>query len=208
MTFDPTPPARAAVGPRQSVWADLQALIDAVRTRWMTSVVGYDLRTQVNMLRRLARFFATQGSDSGGSSGASDDLGREALKTLGRYALVFVIMICVAIGFWRWRVRNRRKPSHRAVPQHVEQAVKLYRELERALASAGHARPVAVTPVEHARKLRAGGFAGAGDVQDVTERYMQVRYGGEMLSPAEVPQLRSAVARVRKVPAQVAPPAA
>ena len=208
VTFDPTPPSRAAVGLRQSLWADLQALIDAVRTRWMTSVVGYDLRTQVNMLRRLARFFASQGGNGSDSPATSDEVGREALKTLGRYALVLVLVICAAIAFWRWRVRHKKKPSHRAVPPEVEQAVKLYRDLERALAHAGHARPVATTPVEHARRLYAVGFAGAGDVEHVTERYMQVRYGGSVLSAAELPQLRSAVARVRKVPQHAPPPAA
>ncbi|HET6332078.1 MAG TPA: DUF3488 and transglutaminase-like domain-containing protein [Polyangiales bacterium] len=199
VTFDPTPPSRSAVGPRQSVWADLQALIDAMRTRWMTSVVGYDLRTQVNMLRRLARFFATQ--DGGGAnSGGANELTQTHWKTFGRNALVIVLAACVIVGIWRWRTRHRRKPNERVIPEHVEQAVKLYRELERALASSGYARPTAVTPIEHARALRTGGFACASDVQDVTESYMRVRYGGEILPPSELPKLRSAVARVRKVP--------
>jgi transglutaminase-like putative cysteine protease len=199
VTFDPTPPSRSAVGPRQSVWADLQALIDAMRTRWMTSVVGYDLRTQVNMLRRLARFFATQ-DGAGANSGAANELTQTHWKTFGRNALVIVLVACVIVGLWRWRTRRRRKPNERHVPEHVEQAVKLYRDLERALASSGYARPTAVTPVEHARALKTGGFACASDVQDVTESYMRVRYGGEMLPPSELPKLRSAVARVRKVP--------
>jgi hypothetical protein len=199
VTFDPTPPARAAVGPRQSLWADLQALIDAVRTRWMTSVVGYDLRTQVNMLRRLARLFASQ--DAGGASDvAANELTHNNWKAFGRYALAIVLAACVLAAIWRWRTRRRRKPNERHVPEHVEQAVKLYRDLERALASSGHARPTAVTPIEHARSLKVGGFPCATDVEDVTESYMRVRYGGERLDASELPKLKSAVARVRKVP--------
>jgi transglutaminase-like putative cysteine protease len=199
VTFDPTPPARSAVGPRQSLWADLQALIDAVRTRWMTSVVGYDLRTQVNMLKRVARFFATADA-SGASADANGELGREHWKLFGRWGLTIVLVLCAGVAFWRWRTRGRRKPTHRPVPEHVEQAVKLYRDLERALATSGHPRPPAVTPIEHARKLEARGFACASDVQAVTDSYMRVRYGGETLPPSELPKLRSAVARVRKVP--------
>jgi hypothetical protein len=200
VTFDPTPPSRAAVGPRQSLWADLQALIDAVRTRWMTSVVGYDLRTQVTMLRRLARLFAAQDGSAGASGGAGSELASNNWKAFGRSALVIVLAISAVVAIWRWRARRRRKPSDRHVPEHVEQAVKLYRDLERALASSGNARPVAVTPIEHARALRVGGFPCASDVQDVTESYMRVRYGGEMLPASELPKLKSAVARVRKMP--------
>jgi hypothetical protein len=200
VTFDPTPPSRAAVGPRQSLWADLQALIDAVRTRWMTSVVGYDLRTQVNMLKRLARFFSTQ--DTGGDEGdkAASELAHNQWKALGRYALVIVLAICAVVGVWRWRVRRNRKPIGRPVPEHVEQAVRLYRDLERALASTGHARPTAVTPVEHARFLKDSGFPCATDVEEVTDSYMRVRYGGDRLRPDDLPKLKSAVARVRKLP--------
>lgn len=200
VTFDPTPPSRASVGPRQSLWADLQALIDAVRTRWMTSVVGYDLRTQVTMLRRLARFFATKGGGAAANGGAGSELTPDNWKAFGRSTLVIVLAICVLVGLWRWRIRRRRKPTDRVVPEHVEQAVKLYRELERALASSGNPRPISATPVEHARALRAGGFPCASEVQDVTESYMRVRYGGEMLPASELPKLRSAVARVRKPP--------
>jgi hypothetical protein len=199
VTFDPTPPSRSAVGPRQSLWADLQALIDAVRTRWMTSVVAYDLRTQVNILRRMARFFATQDGGAANTS-AADELTHNNWKSFGRYGLGIVLAVCAIVGFWRWRTRRRRKANARHVPEHVEQAVKLYRDLERALATSGHARPISVTPTEHARTLKAGGFACASDVHDVTESYMRVRYGGEVLDATELPKLRSAVARVRKVP--------
>ncbi|HKU41811.1 MAG TPA: transglutaminase domain-containing protein, partial [Polyangiales bacterium] len=208
VTFDPTPPSRASVGPRQSLWADLQALIDAVRTRWMTSVVGYDLRTQVSMLRKLARFFASERSGSDSGTVATAELEREAWKRLGRNALLIALAACAVAGLWYWRVRRRKKPSHRPVPEHVEQAVKLYRDLERALATSGHARPTAVTPVEHARMLVDKGFVCADDVQHVTEQYMRVRYGGETLGTDELPRLKSAVARVRKAPHPQQPPAA
>ncbi len=209
VTFDPTPPSRANVGPRQSLWADLQALVDAVRTRWMTSVVGYDLRTQVSMLRNLARLFSSQERGRGGDDGAGE-IDREAWKKLGRSALFAVLAVCAVAAFVVWRVRRKKRPATRPVPQEVEQAVKLYRDLERALASSGHARPMAVTPVEHARALAEHGFPCATEVQAVTDSYMRVRYGGERLADDELPVLRSAVARVRKAPPppRAAPPPA
>jgi hypothetical protein len=77
-------------------------------------------------------------------------------------------------------------------------AVSLYAELERALGNRGHARLPSVTPLEHARALRESGFAQAKDVDTVTERYLEARFGGRPLHGAEVTQLRRAIARVRK----------
>jgi hypothetical protein len=115
--------------------------------------------------------------------------------------LIVVLTLCVIAGLVVWRSRRRRRPSQRPIPQNVEQAVKLYRELERALASSGHARPTAVTPAEHARALETRGFPCASEVSEVTESYMRVRYGGETIADPELPRLRSAVARVRKAAA-------
>ena len=68
----------------------------------------------------------------------------------------------------------------------------------RALAARGHARPPGRTPREHALWLTAAGFDGAADVQRVTERYLEVRFGGATLDEGEHAELE---ARVRSIAA-------
>ena len=87
VTYDPTPASRAEAGPREGLWSDMNAFIDAVRTRWMTKIVGYDLQAQVGLLHKMARLIAAFRS-GGGSDDARDhssDLGsRISLRAAAR----------------------------------------------------------------------------------------------------------------------------
>ncbi len=197
VTFDPTPPARAGLGPRQNLWADVQALVDALRTRWLTSIVGYDLRTQVTILRKLARFFERHSLTGGGANMPSLKDGARATYKLLRFAGLVLFVLGLPLGFLWWRRRRAKQGKARALSADAAQAVKLYQELERALAARGYARPASSTPSEHSRELTARGFPHADEVHEVTERYMQARYGGRALEPAEQAQLKSAIAKVR-----------
>jgi hypothetical protein len=203
--MDPTPPSRAAVGPSQNLWADVQALVDAMRTRWMTSVVGYDLRTQVGMLRKLAKLFAKR--DAGDQARDAKDAakGSGSIERYSKVALACLLVAGLVVGFILWRSRRAASgKGARAMSPEVAQAVKLYRELERVLAARGYAREPSSTPNEHAELLRASGFPYAREVREVTERYMQVRYGGaNVLDAAELARLQAAIAKVKKAaPAQ------
>jgi len=115
------------------------------------------------------------------------------------------VLLLIAVGFvvaaFVWRARRRggdKKLS--ALSPAVADAVRLYRDLERALTTNGRARPSARTPLEHARELEHDGFVQAGDVREVTESYMRVRYGGGAIPERELQQLREAVARVKRAP--------
>jgi len=206
MTFDPTPHARSAVGPRIGLWSDVNAMIDAIRMRWMTTVVGYDLRTQVGLLRQIGRWIAAhQPNTSGLTDGAGDD-DKDTFKTwlsrAGRTLAGLVAVLLAAAAFWLvQRRRARRGPVLKA-----EQAivVRLYRDLERALRKHGHTREASVTPLEHARLLAERGAPYSDDVALVTRRYMEARYGERALSSAEVQQLKEAVSRVAATRAQAA----
>jgi hypothetical protein len=203
VTYDPTPTLRAELGPKASMWADLQALVDAIKTRWLTSVVGYDLRTQISLLRKLSQLFAS--SDSKGSAAKSGDgLHMDGLKRFGRFLVIGALGLGLAIALAIWYSRRRRRVAGpaRAVRPEAVQVVRLYRELERVLSAAGHARPAAVTPLEHAQLLAASGFEQAEDVRFVTQTYMRVRFGDGSLDEAEQTQLRAAIARVRRAARQ------
>lgn len=197
-TYDPTPTLRAELGPKASLWADVQALIDALKTRWLTSVVGYDLRTQISIVRKLSQWFA--GSDSKQSGAKTrDGVQLDGLKRMGRVAVFSVLLVGLAIAVAIWYSR-RRKPggSTRTVRPEAAEVVRLYHELERALQAIGFARPPALTPLEHAEALAAQGFSHATDVRAITDSYMRVRYGESSLQESERAQLKAALQRIKR----------
>ena len=197
VAYDPTPTSRAELGPPEGAWADINALIDAMRTRWATNVVGYDLRAQVGMLQKLAAWVRAlkRGSDGVANVDHGSRMGSfPKLKLVARYLGVLALVVVLAWLIFRTLARTAGKSTSAA----TKRAVSLYGELERALGVRGHARPAAVTPLEHARALRARGFEQAAEVDAVTERYLEARFGGKPLRSAEVTELRKKIARVRK----------
>jgi transglutaminase-like putative cysteine protease len=200
-TFDPTPPAREAARPEESALASLDALLDALRTRWNTRVVGYDLEQQVALLFAIGRALRSLGGGDGDAASAdrrgvrSGD-GPHARRGRARALLPIVTAfaaVAVALVLAR-RLRARRAaraapPGARLSPA-ASEARRLYEDLERALLRAGRPRPPHRTPREHARALAAEGFAGADLVAELTEAYLAARFGGAALDPAAARALR------------------
>jgi transglutaminase-like putative cysteine protease len=202
VTFDPTPPARAGAGPRETLWSEWSAMIDALRTRWTTSVVGYDLRTQVGLLQRISRWLSELRGHRE-HSGAAPEAGEEAAhhsRSLGAKERSVGMVLAVAVVLWfAWRkLRRRRAHAGRPTSRKQAQLVAVYTELERALERRGHRRAAACTPLEHAQRLAAQGFEQSAEVEVVTQRYLEARYGGRVLEGSELHELRKAIARVRK----------
>jgi protein-glutamine gamma-glutamyltransferase len=201
VTFDPTPAARSSAGPQERAWSELWALIDALRTRWTTSVVGYDLRTQVGMIHRIARWFSELRDNRGRvekTPAKPDGAGRSGdFKAAARYVLP---ALCAGLLFWiAWRNRRGRPQQRpRTAGRRQAQLIAMYSELERALAKRGHPRPPSTTPLEHARELAQRGFDQSAEVQVVTSRYLEARYGSRPLDGTELGELRKVIARVRK----------
>jgi hypothetical protein len=116
------------------------------------------------------------------------------LKLAARY-----LGLLVVVGVCLWLIaRTLASGGKRSQAASARRALSLYAELERALGRRGHARMPTVTPLEHARALRKAGFAQSAEVDAVTQRYLEARFGGKPLRGAEVTQLRKAIARVRK----------
>lgn len=199
ISYDPTPPSRDAIGPDEGVLSGLDALVDAIRTRWSTDVVGYDLRAQVGMVASIAELVGRLRGTSSGVEEAERARDREPGGALGRAAWVAIVAAIVgAIVVFAWRRRRRRpRDVRRAVlSASARDAVGLYRDLERALARRGRPRHPSVTPTEHAARLADERFQGADEVAEVTRRYVEARYGGLALPPAELQRLRKLVQRV------------
>ncbi len=197
--LDPTPPAGQRPEEQIDLWSTMRAMLDAVRTRWMTSVVAYNLQTQIGMAYKVFRVVqAVRGSDfvseirkSGGK------LGKLSRKT--RRVLLWSIFGAALLGVALWlflRWRGARSGGDRPLSRNASEAVKLYRELERTVERAGHPRPPSSTPCEHAFLLERKGVPWADQVGEVTRCYMEARYGDRSLPPAEIARLRSLIASI------------
>jgi len=195
VTFDPTPPG-ALTAQRGGLVARMRELVDAMRTRWLTSVIAYDLRTQISALRDIAQW-ASQFRDKSSKPlrdqedervGGDIPWRTVSLWVLGLLALAAV----VTLG------RRRRGPQERPLNPNERMVVQLYRELEQALEKRGCPRPPHVTPVEHADNLRRIGFPESAQVRDITARYMEVRYGAGPLPPEEAAALKTKLVQIRE----------
>ena len=206
VTYDPTPPVRGELGPQDGALSGLDALFDALRSRWTTRVIGFDLDSQISLFLDIARLFRGLSGDDHISSERGLGGGQSGTTSGGPSAgWVAVALLAAGLGlFVVWRTTRKRRAANRpgGAPLVLAQrdAVALYRELERALAAVGRARPLHVTPREHAEALAAAGFPAADAAHAVTEAYLRGRFGGEAISAADFAALR---VRVREVRANV-----
>jgi transglutaminase-like putative cysteine protease len=199
ITLDPTPPAMTAVGPTDGLWADIYALFDAIRTRWETSIIAYDLQTQVVMLQGVIKWMARFRSDAADTAARSNDAVESSARTATYFTLAILSILVLSVLVWA--IVRQRRVAHRArttlVSKDASDAVALYRDLEQVLTRMGHARPPSTTPLEHSRRLYQKGFPKADAVETITQRYMEVRFGNQPLTPSEVKSLRAIVSEIR-----------
>jgi hypothetical protein len=203
VTLDPTPPSRDAFGPEQ-LFRDIDEMVDALRAYWMTQVVGYDLRMQVRGLRELRNFFrglsmpdlGFGGKGKGQRGGDAAEIERPSGTGSLLVAALAIVALLVA-GAYALRTLRRRQ-GKRLASVSARQAQALYRQLERALAQKGRARPAHVTPEAHARALEAQGFPAAGAVRELTDVYLAARYGTAHFPRERVRAIKQKLEDVRR----------
>lgn len=199
--FDPTPPGNSA--PRSELTgalAFIRDLVEASAQRWNRHVVGYDLQQQVGLLNSVSR---TYSSIRGRSKLLSGPMGSPR-----RVGLVFSGLILVG-GSLFWLRRNRKRTGDSKQPgaarlQATRRAVNLYESLEAALAKRGVPRPASVPPLRHARNLEAIGHPLADEVRELTEIYLEVRFGGRELDTEQAKRFAARVRALREEPNQAA----
>jgi transglutaminase-like putative cysteine protease len=182
-TLDPTPASRELYN-SNSPFAQVRAMVDAMRAYWMLRVVSYDLRAQVRAVRTMRDFFRGFSWPSFGREEARE---RTEATPAGRLpplhwlalGMVAATLVAVVLVF-----RKRKQEAAQRLSRSARQAQRLYRELEQVLAKRGRARPPHVTPEGHVRSLEAEGFAAAPAVRVLTEAYLRARYGAEPLAPS------------------------
>jgi transglutaminase-like putative cysteine protease len=189
VTFDPTPPADAA--PRSATtgaWAWARDLLEATSQRWDRHVVGYDLEQQYGLLRKV----------SDRESGASPWSTRRTLIGGG------VVLVAIALGGWFARRKSQAPaapPSARSARSRSERtATALYEELESALTVQGITRAPGTPPLRHAEALFASDHPLGAEVLELTQRYLDARFGGVELSDDDVRSLTQRVRAIQRLP--------
>ncbi|HEX6243615.1 MAG TPA: transglutaminase domain-containing protein, partial [Polyangiales bacterium] len=198
--LDPTP-ASSERYIRAGLFSGVNAAIDALRAYWITRVVGYDLRTQIRALRQMSELWRSWSLPGSGSSMSGRASGpRQRWSTEGKlpFALGAIALVTMgAAGLWALS-RLRRRSARRRLQDSAIAARKLYQELERVLARKGRPRPQHVTAEAHARDLERAGFLGAAQVRELTDSYVEARYGGAELSEARLRELKRLLSEIKR----------
>ncbi len=176
LTFDPTPPAEAV--PKSEivgVWAYLRDLIEATSQRWDRHVVSYDLSQQLSLFNTFRKY--RRGDGSSGTTPASRN----------RRAFIFLVVAAAAIGGGYFYLRRKRMYAMAAIKpgdarsQSALLATALYESLDVAMGVRGIARSPGTPPLKHAELLGSMAHPLAAEIQELTQIYIESRFGGRTL---------------------------
>ncbi len=178
VTFDPTPNSGAQpLQETTGAWVYFRDLLEALSQRWNRYVIGYDLKTQVRLFEDLSRRYEELRAKTGTNHGTVEKVTRPTF-------LAGALLIVGLGAYVVWRRRRLPKasegdapPGQRSDPK-LEAASALYRNLEAALALQGIGRPAALPPLRHAEELVTRAHPLAQIVLDLTNRYLEARFGG------------------------------
>lgn len=195
IAFDATP-ARSRVAPVvDGPLHRMQQLVDALRMRWFSYVVEYDLGRQIALVERMRTAFR-------GTGRAQGLLGLRGWLRLhwhfvGATGAMLLVLVGAALGYRRWRRRvaggpagiraRRRRQPHPAAVAYLRMLGLLEREK---LRKAAH-----LTPAEFACELERQGHPAAALVEQITAAYYAERYGQR---PADRGQLADLLALLRR----------
>jgi LPXTG-motif cell wall-anchored protein len=159
-------------------------------------VIGYDLKTQVRIFEDISRRYERFRSQTGTNRGAVERATRPSVLAGG--ALVLLLA-----GYLLWRRKRTPKlsPTEASekprVDPKLEAATALYRALEMALATQGIPRPPALPPLRHAEDLTARQHPLGRSILDLTNRYLEARFGGEVLDESAQREFEKKVKEIR-----------
>lgn len=183
MRVDATPPVRPA-----RRMNGLHQLLDSIEFFWGRWVVGYDLGRQLDLARNLER---GMGNPAHANASPSETFTWRSLS------LPLVALLLAALGWLILRRRKRAGPRMAYAPSPSPHAVgRLYRRCLERLAQQGHPRKAAETPREYARRMDAAGLDGTAAFHELTELYLQARFGRRQVDDALVTALARRLHRV------------
>jgi len=172
LRLDPTPPDQglAAMADQGSA-GSATLLMDALRHKWDTIVLGYDVRMQTGLLRSLSR-----------------GLGNALHWRPGALDIAVLTALAAALGLAGALLRRGG--------QATDPVFVLYARLQRRLRRRGLTREPAEGPLDFALRASTELPESADTIRRVTDGYVRLRYGGRRMRPDEVKRLREALRRV------------
>ena len=210
VTFDPTPPAGAQpLEDTTGALVYIRDVIEALSQRWNSLVVGYDLRTQIQILENVRNSYDAIRSKTGTNHGGLERWTRPSSLAAGS-----LLIMATLLYVWRELQRRNRAPKNEKEPSPEEGnaliATTLYRLLESALSARGIVRPVSLPPLRHALELTQQDHPLAPEVLSLTHVYLDSRFGHRALTENDVrtfeKRVRDVRQRVIEERAEVEPP--
>jgi transglutaminase-like putative cysteine protease len=197
VTFDPTPTSGAQpLQETAGAWVYFRDVLEALSQRWNRYVIGYDLKTQVRIFEDLSRRYEQLRTKTGTNTGTMEKLTRPSVVA-GLVIFLFVV------GYIYWRRKRTVKtaptdtPEKTRIDPKLEAATALYRMLEIALSMQGIARPAALPPLKHAEDLVQRKHPLAQAVYELTNLYIEARFGGITIDDAAKTDYERKVKEIR-----------
>lgn len=190
LTFDPTPPAEAAPQSElRGITAFLRDMLEATSQRWDRHVVGYDIHQQLSLFDRLRGSFRAPA-------------GRMPFGLPPRtlfFSLVGMVLVALLV---RRLLRRARPPPRPFAPAgeagvRARVATSLYEALEGAMIAQGVPRAQGVPPLLHATSGDVPAHPMADEVRELTEIYLDARFGERELGPGDQEAYLRRVKRIR-----------
>ena len=204
VTFDPTPTSGAQQD-TSGAYVYARDLIEALSQRWNRYVIGYDLKTQVRIFEDISRTYERMRAKTGANTGIAERITRGPVVAGG-------LLIAVLAGYILWKRRRKPKPKEGDASEQTridpkqEAATALYRTLELALVTQGISRPAALPPLRHAEELVAKSHPLADDVMVLTARYLEARFGGNLLDDNAAKDFEKKVREIKTYKPALPPP--
>ncbi|MBZ5607819.1 MAG: transglutaminaseTgpA domain-containing protein [Acidobacteriia bacterium] len=192
-TFDPTPPDPNPA--RISLWTRIGFYADAAEVFWNDWVLNYNLDRQLQLASRMGetsrhvglRWFDGRPLSLSALWTATVALAkRYGFALFGLAALALLLRLFGRDG-WRWWEARRRVLKVQRGEAQASDATMLYQRMLKVLTRRGIEKPAWLTPFEFARVLQEPELALL--VEDLTEAYNQLRFGGRPEAAGRIVQL-------------------
>jgi len=220
VTFDPTPASSRNERAGGSAMGIFGRWIDYIRISWLNHVVEYDEEQQgkiVEGTRRATRRVRHRFGSTLASVGrffrsifaVFTDVRRLAtfegvMTVAGTLAFSTAVVLLARWLLRRMMRRLKTRLAHRHARRSSRAHIAFYQDLQRVLKHKGFVREPAATPREFAQRV-ADEIAEVRDALDqLTDTFYAVRFGGGKLKPDDERRLRDAIETVRSAP--TAPP--
>ena len=193
VTFDPTPSGSQIAAPPTGIRVRMQHMLDALRVRWAEYVVEYSIRDQGKALGWIVSRYQDFKAERRDAKEKDQKTGELKLKGFGaRWAprvvagLVGLIVLFSVVNWFR-----KAKHDGEQLDEDQRRAYELYRTLEKQLRASGKIRAPDVTPREMLRRLEEDRYDRLSVVTEITDAYLDTRFGGAPLSPERLRALKT-----------------